>query len=353
MSGAEIKGWCPGAWRPMMSGDGLVVRVRPRLARLTRAQALGLAKLATAEGNGILELTRRGNVQLRGIRDHAAVVAALTALELLDPDAEAEARRNVTVAPDWQSGDATQRIAEALTARLSELPPLPAKFGFVVDAGPVRVLNAIAGDIRLERGETGLLLRAEGQAQGRAVDEVGAVDAALDLARWFAAHRGAARRMRAASPPGPRDAAPGPVGRTRGFVEGGVAFGQLPASTLAEAAHAAEALRVSSWRTLLLEGATARPGGLLPPDDPLLRIDACPGAPLCPQASVETRDLARRLQVTGSLHVSGCEKGCARSAAADVTLVGRNGRFDLVIGGRAGDTPARRGLAPEEVPDAL
>ena len=26
-----VQGWCPGAHRPMMSGDGLVVRVRPRL----------------------------------------------------------------------------------------------------------------------------------------------------------------------------------------------------------------------------------------------------------------------------------------------------------------------------------
>ena len=28
MSAAAIKGWCPGALRPMQSGDGLVVRVR-------------------------------------------------------------------------------------------------------------------------------------------------------------------------------------------------------------------------------------------------------------------------------------------------------------------------------------
>ncbi len=26
----DVKGWCPGALRPMESGDGLVVRVRPR-----------------------------------------------------------------------------------------------------------------------------------------------------------------------------------------------------------------------------------------------------------------------------------------------------------------------------------
>ena len=27
MSAVAIKGWCPGALRPMLSGDGLVVRI--------------------------------------------------------------------------------------------------------------------------------------------------------------------------------------------------------------------------------------------------------------------------------------------------------------------------------------
>ena len=41
-----IKGWCPGALRPMTSGDGLILRVRPPLSRLAPAQARGLAALA-------------------------------------------------------------------------------------------------------------------------------------------------------------------------------------------------------------------------------------------------------------------------------------------------------------------
>ena len=36
----QVQGWCPGALRPMMSGDGLVVRVRAPLVALTpQAQA--------------------------------------------------------------------------------------------------------------------------------------------------------------------------------------------------------------------------------------------------------------------------------------------------------------------------
>ncbi len=50
---AAVKGWCPGAYRPMMSGDGLVVRIRPRLARLERDHVLALCDLAQRYGSGI------------------------------------------------------------------------------------------------------------------------------------------------------------------------------------------------------------------------------------------------------------------------------------------------------------
>ena len=68
----EIRGWCPGAHRPMMSGDGLVVRVRPRLARLTTEQVLGLCAAARRHGNGTIDLTNRANLQMRGVdeEDH-------------------------------------------------------------------------------------------------------------------------------------------------------------------------------------------------------------------------------------------------------------------------------------------
>jgi precorrin-3B synthase len=44
------------------------------------------------------------------------------------------------------------------------------------------------------------------------------------------------------------------------------------------------------------------------------------------------------------LHVSGCGKGCAHPKSAAVTLVGREGRYDLVRGGAAGDAPLRENL---------
>ena len=71
MSAPVVQGWCPGAHRPMMSGDGLVVRVRPRLARLSAAQTLGLCDLALRFGNGTIDLTNRANLQLRGVAEDA------------------------------------------------------------------------------------------------------------------------------------------------------------------------------------------------------------------------------------------------------------------------------------------
>ncbi len=39
----------------------------------------------------------------------------------------------------------------------------------------------------------------------------------------------------------------------------------------------------------------------------------------------------------GTVHVSGCAKGCARSAPADLVLVGEDGRFGLIAGGTTRD----------------
>ncbi|HTV23242.1 MAG TPA: hypothetical protein VMG12_31355, partial [Polyangiaceae bacterium] len=60
-----------------------------------------------------------------------------------------------------------------------------------------------------------------------------------------------------------------------------------------------------------------------------LELVACSGSPACGSAHGETRELAKRLgrllhrsdRPQATLHVSGCEKSCARDEAADITLV--------------------------------
>jgi precorrin-3B synthase len=369
------KGWCPGAYRPMASGDGLIVRVRPLLARLTAEQALGLCAAARAHGSGLIDLTNRANLQLRGVtaERHQALIDDLWALGLLDADPALEGRRNILVDPSWQDGDETQRIAAGLLARLAELPPMPAKFGFAIDAGLAPVLGKASADIRVERGVSGgLILRADGSALGCAISAPDAVDAILALSRWFAETSGAAsgrmarhltvQPMPDAFRPTEAPATPGALprpGETRPGPVYGAAFGQIDAGALARLItdSGAQALRVTPARSFFLEGARAVASSdfISQPDDPLLRVDACAGAPFCASATVETRALARLLAplATGSLHISGCAKGCARAGAADITLTGRDGAFDLVRGGAAWDAATVPGLAPTQLSAVL
>lgn len=369
MSSFTVKGWCPDAWRPMMAGDGLLVRVKPRLGRLTRAQALGLCEAASAHGNALIDMTARANLQLRGVREAGwqALLDRLLALDLVDSDPAIEQRRNILVAPDWRAGDDSHRIAGELLSRLGELPDLPGKVGFAIDAGQTGILGGEAGDFRIERGGDGrLILRADGRPAGVAVASGQEVDALIALAHWFAASGGAeAGRMarhRLALPewacgdilPAPSAARIVPGVHDLGCAYG-LPFGRIEARILAGAMEpsSAAAVRITPWRVLLVEGAPAlRVDGLISdPADPLLHVDACPGAPCCPQATVETRDLARRLapHVAGRLHVSGCAKGCARPRPADVTLTGRDGLFDLSLNARAGGPAVRSALGPAEI----
>lgn len=380
----EIKGWCPGALRPMMSGDGLVVRVRPRGGRLSPEQAHGIADLATRFGNGLIDLSARANVQVRGLSDqtHAPMIEGLRALGLIDLSTEAEARRNVVVTPFWQEGDGTSALVRALTDALAldDAPQTPGKFGYAVDCGSVPVLQSVSADVRIERGDGGgLIVRADGSEFGASVNAETAAATALALAHWFLDAGGApdgrgrmdallakgaalpdrfarARAIRSMS----IQPVPGPV--AQGFLVG-LPFGQMQASTLADLS-ATGVLRVTPWRMMLIEAATKAPpikDLITSPSDPLLRVVACTGAPGCPQALAATRPLAAALASglpQGALaHVSGCTKGCAHPSAAALTLVARRGgTFDLVRDGKAFDVPELTGLLPEHLfstPDLL
>jgi precorrin-3B synthase len=354
----------------MASGDGLVFRVRPRFARLEAAQALGLCALARRYGSGVIDLTNRANLQIRGVAEDAqpALMADLAALELLDAEPALEARRNILVTPFWQRGDRTARLTRALIEALPDLPEMPAKVGFAVDTGPRPLLSADSADFRFERGRDGIVLRADGCARGRPVDEKTAIPALHDLAAWFAARRTQDRRRMArvlaanalpeawcSTPPRSSGARPGAGAHAMGALMG-APFGQIDAGALQRALQetGASGLRVTPWRLFLLEGAETLSGTpfIAEAGDPLLAADACPGAPLCPQASVETRSLATALASRfPGLHVSGCAKGCASARPAAVTLVGNGGRFDLVRNGHAWDAPAAAGLSPDDLLD--
>ncbi len=370
----RAKGWCPGAYRPMMSGDGLIVRVRPRLARLTAAEARGIARAALTHGSGEMDLTSRANLQIRGVRleAHEALLADLAALGLLDADPSLEERRNIMVDPLWRMGDDSGRIAAAMADALAEFPPLPTKFGFAIDAGETRRLAGASADIRVERGASGgLILRPDGADAGAPVAPQTAVQQILSLAWWFHETAGGeagrmAEHLRAKPlPEGWATEAPGPAaalaaGATPLGPAIGAPFGRIGAKGLLRIldASGATAIRLAPGRLLVLEGGAAVTDPAFTTDaaDPLLAADACPGAPVCAAATVETRDVARALAAQaagGDLHVSGCAKGCARPRRAHLTLVGRDGRFDLVEDGLPWDPPIRVGLLPADLAKLL
>jgi precorrin-3B synthase len=54
-----------------------------------------------------------------------------------------------------------------------------------------------------------------------------------------------------------------------------------------------------------------------------------------------------------SPHVSGCEKGCAHPRQAPITLVARDGRYDLIRDGKPSDTPAFRDLSLEQAAEQV
>ena len=364
----DAKGWCPGAYRPMMSGDGLVVRVRPILARLTRAQVLGLCDAAMDFGSGLIDLTSRANLQIRGVdeADHEPLLQRLHALDLLPDDPALESRRNILISPFWQKGDDTHRLASELTARLDELPEMPAKVGYAIDLGPNPMFTSNSADFRLERTPNGdILLRADGMSRGRLVTADTAIDALIEMAHWFVetdgpAHRRMGNHVSFNHPPADWQAAL-PAAPARALAPGqadagavyGAAFGQLDAPRFAALLDAtrATAIRVTPWRLFLLEDVEMATSTdfITDASDPLLMIDACPGAPLCTASSVDTRALARMLapQNRRPLHISGCAKGCARPRACATTLVGENGAFNLVRNGRPWEEPSETGLTPE------
>jgi precorrin-3B synthase len=372
MSASPVKGWCPGALRPMQSGDGLVVRVRPFGGRLETNQIAGLAELAGRYGNGLIDVTSRANLQIRGIDEqgHVPLLEGLARLRLLDPDADIEARRNILVTPFWSLGDETQSLAAELEEALAASAlALPTKFGFAIDDGRSRVLAGDSADVRIERDGAGrLLVRADGARLGRSVGRGEAVSTALALASWFIAFggvKGGRGRMAAhiaagtALPEALRgEAEPAPVmaaSRPGHYPQGamvGVAFGQMLHSTLHQFAGRGHALRMTPWRMFLSEGEREMPsaaGLITEPHDPALRVIACSGAPRCREAHADTRALAAvlapHIAADTQLHVSGCAKGCARSGASAVTLVATGGAgFDLVRNGSTRDEPVLRGL---------
>jgi len=323
----------------MESGDGLLVRVRPWCGAFSLEQAAGLAEIAAQLGNGHIDLTRRANLQIRGLSESRmpALHEWLNRLGLLDPDAATEAARNIMVGPlaDTRVRAVAAELSRALASDARAVS-LPAKFGWLVDGGgPLSIVGERA-DIALFVTRHGMALCLDGEWRSGGSVELAleaAFGAELDLPRIDIAPKPGRRRL-------------GDLGSITGVA---APFGRLEAAqlqnlvTLAQKAGASE-IRLSPWRALYVDAVMGDTGLIVDEDHPLLRIDACPGAPACKSASVDTRGTAQKLAAggfAGTIHISGCAKGCARSLPADLTLVGDAGRYGIVRNGTSRDPVER------------
>lgn len=378
MSRPKAQGWCPTAFHPMMSGDGMLLRVRPQFNRLSLDQALGLCKIAEQFGNGLIDFTSRAAVQIRGLTpaSFAKAFSALQSLSLVSQTASHEAVRGVLLSPEWQENDLTHRLTQALYDRLDELPELPAKFGFAIDTGRQPILQSCSADIRLETSKDGrLLLIEDGADFGLSVSQDTAISALISLAHMFSkAVRGSKPNTRMQNLPLPLQNAQDehaikrqvsgaslPLGRTALGFHLAPAFGQTTSQDFTKLLIQSDCkfLRLTPWRGLLLERVSDLS---IPPDfisdehDPKRRIQVCPGAPACQSAKGNTRGFAAQIAPrlganpalnSKELHISGCAKGCAKPQKADLTFVAQNCGFDLIVKGHAWDMPIKTGLDPD------
>ncbi len=196
----ERRDLCPGVFRPWAAADGAIVRLRTPGGRIATAALVGLHEVASAHGDGSLLVTRRANVQVRGIdapdgNVPAHVVAAIRATGLLPSDTH-ELVRNIVASPftGRAGGRADLRpvvadLDERLCAELA-LSDLGGRFLFVLDDGRGDVADRPLdlGLTAVDATHAQLRLGAHGWGQVVSLADAGA--ALVALAQQFARVRG-------------------------------------------------------------------------------------------------------------------------------------------------------------------
>lgn len=363
----------------MQTGDGLLARLRILGDHLTPRRLQAIANAAARYGNGQLEITARGNLQVRGLTAQTAPLFA-EAIETIVPIE----RGLVVEMPPLAGLDPLERadprpVASAIRAcAISGLGP---KVTVVVDGGGQIDLAGLGADIRLSavgRDHWHLSVGSNPVGSIAAVDAAAAAEAILALiAREGEAargrdlavetvHRAVAPYLTGITVPPPRPATStiGEFTLGDGFAAGiALPFGSIGSDGLIALAGAALSLgitdlRLAPHRALLalaadpamlaawIEAAAAL-GFITKPADPRRAISACIGSEGCASGQLAARDLAGRLAVhqpalldgSVTLHVSGCAKGCAYPRVATLTLVGGEDNCALVLNGLAGDMP--------------
>jgi precorrin-3B synthase len=332
---------CPGAVAVHQADDGWLARIRVPGGALTRDVLLALPRWARELGNGRLELTSRGNVQLRGLAPGAehGLSERLARCGLLPSPAHDRAR-NVLASPlsgrDGVGALDVRPLLTELDRRLcadTELAELPGRFLFALDdgRGDVAGVNADVAVLGLPQQCVALLLG--GRDSGLRLPVRAAVSGLLAVASMFLRRRADQRVWRVAELPGgplelvgqlrawlvdefggwlgppvgvaERDPI-GPVGRieqTDGRVALAVSvpLGELTMGRCQVLASVAErGVLLTPWRGVVLpdlsppsvaaaERQLMGAGLVLDPGSSALGVSACTGRPGCARALADVR----------------------------------------------------------------
>lgn len=374
---------CPGLYRLAPARDGGICRVKLALGTLDAAQARAVAGAARDFGNGVIEITSRSNLQLRGIAetDAHALADRIYAAGLGAATAAADDVRNLMVSPtcgiDPQALLDTTPLAQAILALLdarADFHALSPKFSILLDGGESTAALHHPNDIWLsavdaDRFALGLAGTLHQKPLGWVRAEMAVFTIATIIERFLDQPNPAVTRIRhlgAGAASLARDLLEPLDGWARTASEAtthlgahrqadgqGVWLGARPplgrldpAALEALAAlarkHGNGTIRLTPFQSVLLP-AVARPepalrrlgeiGLVTAPDHPLASLLACSGSSGCQSALADTQRDALTLAGQGigsGLHVSGCEKSCASAQAAPHTLVAvASGRYDL------------------------
>ncbi|WP_347057006.1 precorrin-3B synthase [Blastococcus sp. HT6-30] len=370
---------CPGALQTHPAADGALARVRVPGGVLTTAQLRVLTTAAGELGDGALELTSRGNVQLRGLaRGSEPELGERLAAAGLLPSPTHETARNVLASVlSGRSGglvDARPWVP-AFDAGLCADPALaqlPGRFLAAFDDGRGDVAGQGADVTVLALAPDAVALLLAGADSGVRARPEDAVDLALAATRAFVAERaaqggtawrlaelaGGAERVAAAlrgpraervpAPSAPRTGPAGPVAQDDGrtALVAVVPLGRLTAGQAAVLADVGPSeLQLTPWRSVVVpdladgsaSDALAAAGLVLEPGSPWLHVTSCAGLPGCAKSRADVRADAEAAVAAGTLpaggarqHWAGCERRCGRPAGGvvDVVATGSGYRVD-------------------------
>jgi precorrin-3B synthase len=323
---------CPGVLRPHQAADGAMVRIRIPGGQTSGDALARLAELASVYGNGLLQLTSRGSVQIRGLPQvppdsFADGIAAAGFL----PSASHERVRNIVVTPltglYGGQGDLREMIPaldQALRAE-PELAELSGRFLFALDDGRSDVIT-LDFDLGYQaRGPRGGMILIGSERVPVGTED--AVPTMIEMAR---------RIVREPRGPGPRrfrGRPEIPLGALGDHAGVAVPLGLLTAEQVAAVQRISGGgpVVITPWRGLVLPHAADRladlaaAGLVVENGSPWTMISACVGAPHCASGRIETLSLAGRLARAAATlprtHLSGCERRCGAPNSDHLDLV--------------------------------